>query len=70
MTVTQYRKYDVMTCHTARRTFATIPFVEWNMPSALVMQATGHKSERDFLKYIKVVSEQAAVQMFDYFQNE
>lgn len=50
MTVTQYRKYDVMTCHTARRTFATIPFVEWNMPSALVMQATGHKSERDFFE--------------------
>lgn len=68
MTVTQYRQYEVMTCHTARRTFATIAFVEWNMPSALVMQATGHKSERDFLKYIKVVSEQAAVQMFDYFQ--
>ena len=70
MTLTKYRKYEVITCHTARRTFATIAFVEWNMPSALVMQATGHKSERDFLKYIKVVSEQAAVQMFDYFQNE
>lgn len=70
MTITNYKKYEVITCHTARRTFATIAFVEWNMPSALVMQATGHKSERDFLKYIKIVSEQAAGQMFDYFQNE
>ena len=67
-TVTKHKQYEVMTCHTARRTFATIAFVEWKMPSALVMQATGHKSERDFLKYIKVESEQAAGRMFDYFK--
>lgn len=62
------RQCDALTMHTARRTFATIAFVEWCIPSALIMQVTGHKSERDFLKYIKIQKESAALQMLAYFK--
>ena len=62
------RKCDAMTTHTARRTFATIAFTEWLMPAWMVMQATGHKTERDFLRYVKVSKDQAAVKMSKYFK--
>jgi integrase len=62
-----YPFFEVVSCHTARRTFATMAYLEWKMPIGLCMKITGHKTERQFLDYIKVSKEQAALEMIKYF---
>jgi hypothetical protein len=42
-------------------------YLEWKMPIGLCMKITGHKTERQFLDYIKVSKEQAALEMIKYF---
>jgi len=49
----RYKKYEMITVHTARRSFATNAFV-MNIPSISIMKITGHKTEKSFLKYIKI----------------
>jgi integrase len=56
-----------MSTHTARRTFATIAYVHFKMPAFLVMKATGHKSEREFMKYIRIDKTNSAFEMAAYF---
>ena len=54
-----YRKCDLVTVHTARRSFATNAFKAGISPY-FIMKITGHKTESAFLKYIKIDSEQSA----------
>lgn len=56
------KKYELVTTHTARRSFATNAF-KAGIPSISIMKITGHKSESSFLKYIKVSKEENAVLM-------
>ncbi|WP_041952222.1 site-specific integrase [Spirosoma spitsbergense] len=46
-------KWELVTTHTARRSFATNMFKR-GMPTLLIMKLTGHKKESEFLKYIKI----------------
>jgi integrase len=46
-------KCELVTTHTARRSFATNSY-RLGIPSITIMAVTGHKTEKDFLKYIKV----------------
>ena len=46
-------KYQFVTVHTARRSFATNLMLD-DVPVPQIMQVTGHKTERAFWKYIKV----------------
>jgi integrase len=55
-----FKKYEKITNHTARRSFATNLYL-MNMPTIEIMQMTGHKTERAFLKYIRVTPEQNAI---------
>lgn len=48
-------KYDLITVHTGRRSFCTNAYLD-NVPVLAIMQVTGHKSEKTFLKYIKASS--------------
>lgn len=48
-----YPKYELVTTHTARRSFATNEYLQ-GTPILMVMAITGHKTERAFMKYIKV----------------
>ena len=50
---TNYEKWELITCHTARRTFATLEYLA-KTPTITIMSITGHKTETAFLKYIKV----------------
>jgi len=50
---TNYEKWELLTCHTARRTFATLEYLA-KTPTITIMAITGHKTEKSFLKYIKV----------------
>lgn len=56
---TQIPKHDLITSHTARRSFATNLYRR-GIPSTQLMMLTGHKSETSFLKYIKVSGEDNA----------
>jgi len=56
------KKYELVTTHTARRSFATNAF-KAGIPSISIMKITGHKSESSFLKYSKVSKEENAVLM-------
>ena len=47
-----YKKYELIGSHTARRTFITIALDKGMQPD-VVMKITGHKSYKDFAKYIK-----------------
>lgn len=59
-------KYHFITTHTARRSFATIAYMEYKIPAALIMKITGHRTEKEFFKYIKISQERAALEMWDY----
>jgi integrase len=63
-------KNQLIKTHTARRTGATLMYLS-GIPSIDIMKITGHKTEREFLKYIKVTKEQTAVNMalHPYFQS-
>lgn len=52
-------KCDVITTHTARRSFATNAY-KANVPTISIMKITGHKKESNFMKYIKVSAEENA----------
>jgi integrase len=58
-------KYELVTTHTARRSFATNSY-RLGIPSITIMAVTGHKTEKDFLKYIKVSPEDHA-KIFEAF---
>jgi len=52
------KKYERISCHTARRSFATNMYKR-EFPIYYLMKITGHKKESDFLDYIKVTNEEA-----------
>ena len=52
-------KYDLITTHTARRSFATNLYLS-GFPAISIMKITGHKTEKSFMKYIKVSAEENA----------
>ena len=52
---TSFAKWEMLTTHTARRSFATNEFLA-GTPTLIIMAITGHKTEKAFLKYIKLNS--------------
>ena len=60
-------KFEFVGTHTARRSFATNMFLR-GVPPSIIMGITGHSTEKDFFKYIKVDEEQKA-DMFEKFVN-
>ncbi len=52
-------KYEMITSHTARRSFATNQLKSGLQP-AIIMAITGHKTEKSFYKYIKITPEENA----------
>lgn len=58
-------KWELVTTHTARRSFATNAFLA-GLPTVAIMKITGHKSETVFMKYIKITTEQNALMLLDH----
>lgn len=46
-------KYELLTAHSGRRTFATHYYNHTSVPTKAIMRITGHKTESSFLKYIR-----------------
>ena len=61
-----YPKYQLVGMHTARRSFATNMYKR-RFPTISIMKLTGHTTESNFLKYIKVTPEENAVMMAEEF---
>jgi integrase len=63
------QKWELVTVHTARRSFATNMFLA-EVPTISIMKITGHRTEKSFMKYIKVTQEQNAdkLQLHPYFR--
>lgn len=51
--ITSYHKYDLITNHTARRSFCTNAYLA-NMPVFDIMAISGHTNEKTFYSYIKI----------------
>ncbi len=56
------KKWEMISSHTARRSFATNEYLT-GTPSITIMAVTGHKTEKAFIKYIKVTPKEHAEKM-------
>lgn len=54
-----FKKADLLCTHTARRTFATNEYLN-GTPSITIMAITGHRTEKAFLRYIKLTPDEHA----------
>lgn len=54
-----YQKWQIIGTHTGRRTFATNAYLQ-GVPTVTIMAVTGHKTEKAFLKYLKVTPKEHA----------
>lgn len=64
MTVTR-EKWEMVSTHTARRSFATNLYLQ-GAPVLEIMKITGHKTETQFLKYIKITKDDAARKLSEF----
>ena len=63
----KYKKYQLIKSHTARRSFATNLYLK-GAPTISIMKLTGHTTEANFMKYIKVTREENAQLMQQFFK--
>ncbi len=63
-----YKKWEVVSSHTARRSFATNAY-NAGVPSLSIMAITGHKTESSFLKYIKVTPKEHALKLQNFWKS-
>ena len=55
-------KYKLVSSHTGRRSFCTNMYKQ-ELPTLMIMSISGHRTEKSFLKYIKVKQEEHAQMM-------
>lgn len=67
-TAGNYPKYELVTSHICRRSFATNLFLD-GFDNVVIMKATGHKSEKQFLEYIKATDEEHLKKLSEYWKN-
>lgn len=60
-----FLKWQLITTHTARRSFASNAYLQ-NVPTISIMKITGHKTEKSFLKYIKISQEDNANKLINH----
>jgi hypothetical protein len=58
-------KYEMIKTHTARRSFCTNAYLT-KMDTLDIMALSGHKTETDFLKYIKVTGKERAKRIAEH----
>jgi integrase len=64
-----YKKFKLVTTHTARRSFATNLYKN-GFPTISIMAITGHTTEKSFLKYIKVTPDEHALKLQEHWENK
>lgn len=65
-----YEKCEMVTSHTARRSFASNASKK-GIPSLAIMQITGHKTESSFMRYVRITKEENAKMLLnhDFFRS-
>jgi len=63
-----FEKWERVSSHTGRRSFCTNMYKR-GLPTLMIMSISGHKSEKSFLKYIKVKQEEHAEMMKKAWKN-
>jgi len=66
---TRRPKWQAVTAHTARRSFATNMYKR-GFPTLAIMAITGHKTEKSFLTYIKVTEAENATMVLHQFKSQ
>jgi integrase len=66
---TKKQKWELVTTHTARRSFATNVYKS-GFPAISLMKITGHRTEKSFLLYIKVTPEENAQKLMDHWNKQ
>jgi site-specific recombinase XerD len=61
------RLCDAISSHTARRNFCTNSYLS-GMDARMIMAVSGHKTEKDFLKYIKISDQENARRMSEHMK--
>ncbi len=61
-------KYEYISSHTGRRTFATLHYTK--IPTPLIMKVTGHKKESTFLEYINQNQDDHVDILLDYYKTK
>lgn len=61
----KYKKYELVSTHTARRSFATNMMLD-GVPIGQIMMITGHKTQESFFKYIKIRPKDNADKLKDH----
>ncbi|MCX7551551.1 tyrosine-type recombinase/integrase [Xanthomarina sp. F2636L] len=64
-----YPKYKLISSHTCRRSFATNLFLE-GFEASVIMMATGHKSIKQFLQYIKASQDEHIKKLSKYWESK
>lgn len=62
-----YPKWELVSSHICRRSFATNHYGK--LDTMTIMSVTGHKTESQFLKYIKVTPKEHAERIREYWKN-
>ena len=62
-----YLKHEIISTHAARRSFCTNAFKD-GIPTLHIMSISGHRTEKAFLKYIKVDGEEHAKKVLQMWQ--
>ncbi len=60
-----FKKSELITTHTARRSFATNAFL-MDVPTISIMKITGHRTEKSFMKYIRISQEENANKLINH----
>jgi hypothetical protein len=64
----KFPKYELITSHVCRRSFSSNQYN--HLPTSLIMQITGHGTEKMFLQYIGKSSYDYAQQIADYYNKQ
>jgi len=62
-----YKKHELVSSHTCRRTFCTLKVLD-GIPVSYIRKISGHNSERTFFRYLKMDNETAANEMRKYMK--
>ena len=63
-----YPKHELVTSHICRRSFASNLYGK--LPNMVIMAITGHQTEAQFLKYIKITPKENAQKLHEYWQKQ
>lgn len=67
-TVGNYSKYELVSSHICRRSFATNHYGK--LDTLTIMKITGHKTEKQFLDYIKITPREYAIKLKEFWKNQ